>query len=397
MNRLTVLATAGFFLLLLGAAAGGCVGAGSTSCAVDGDCLDGRSCVEGVCGGPGGNAGVPDGGSSGRPGGPDSSGGASTACEGGARCDAGAEAGPQSSWKEVASMAVDRSAFAAVTGADGLIYAIGGYTKTRISSTEQVEAYPPGTDKWFAAPPMSAARWHFAAASSQNGKLYAFGLPSGPDSESFAVATSATAWTPIKELPARRGDIAATTGPDGRIYVIGGSVDSFGAAMARVDVYTPGTNTWAAAASLQTPRAGLAAVTGRDGRIYAIGGWTTARGTPLTTVEAYDPGADTWTTVASMTIPRHFHAAAVVEDGRIFVLGGVARDTNKDRSYHGESSVEIYTPSRNAWEPGPPMTTFRSKLAATIVNGTIFAIGGERPNWSDTNQENLRTVETLRP
>ncbi|MBJ7607865.1 MAG: hypothetical protein JF887_00325, partial [Candidatus Dormibacteraeota bacterium] len=51
--------------------------------------------------------------------------------------------------------------------------------------------------------------------------------------------------------------------------------------------YTPSTNSWATVAPMPTARGFLAAATGPDGRIYAIGGY---KGGYLTTVEAYDTG-----------------------------------------------------------------------------------------------------------
>ena len=51
-----------------------------------------------------------------------------------------------------------------------------------------------------------------------------------------------------------------------------------------VEAYNPSTNTWAPVASMSTVRGQLAATTGRDGRIYVIGGGGTMPF--LNTVEA---------------------------------------------------------------------------------------------------------------
>ena len=63
---------------------------------------------------------------------------------------------------------------------------------------------------------------------------------------------------------------AATTGADGRVYVIGGAADG-NVPSGATQVYTPSTNTWAESAPMPVPGGGLAAVTAPDGRIYAIG------------------------------------------------------------------------------------------------------------------------------
>jgi N-acetylneuraminic acid mutarotase len=88
-------------------------------------------------------------------------------------------------------------------------------------------------------------------------------------------------------MPTGREFVAAATGPDGRIYAIGGALGGPGVGDTNsVEAYTPGTNSWATVASMPTARAGFAAATGPDGRIYAIGG-NHGSGV-VNTVEAYD-------------------------------------------------------------------------------------------------------------
>jgi N-acetylneuraminic acid mutarotase len=85
-------------------------------------------------------------------------------------------------------------------------------------------------------------------------------------------------------MPTARAGFAAATGPDGRIYAIGGGGDT--GSGNTVEAYAPGTNSWATLASMPTARSLLAAATGPDGRIYAIGG-NHGSGV-VNTVEAYD-------------------------------------------------------------------------------------------------------------
>src|SRR5205823_5159694 len=53
--------------------------------------------------------------------------------------------------------------------------------------------------------------------------------------------------------------------------------------------YTPATNRWTAVAPLSTGRRSLAATVGPDGRIYAVGGETGNGFAPTTSVEVYGP------------------------------------------------------------------------------------------------------------
>jgi N-acetylneuraminic acid mutarotase len=181
-----------------------------------------------------------------------------------------------------------------------------------------------------------------------------------------------TALSPVDE------NLAAATGPDGKIYAIGGSnVNYF---LSTVEAYTPGTNSWTAVAPMPTARYALAAATGRDGRIYAIGG---SNGSGfLATVEAYTPGTNSWAAVAPMPTARNFLAAATGRDGKINAIGG--RGYN-GRTFEYLSTVEAYTPGTNSRTAVAPMSTARSALAAaTGRDGRIYAIGGSNGNYLST-------------
>jgi kelch-like protein 18 len=71
---------------------------------------------------------------------------------------------------------------------------------------------------------------------------------------------------------------------------------------------------------MQSVRFALAAATGPDGRIYAIGGYDGSG--DVASVEAYDPNTDTWSFVASMNYARSAHAATTGLDGTIYSIGG---------------------------------------------------------------------------
>ena len=81
------------------------------------------------------------------------------------------------------------------------------------------------------------------------------------------------------------------------------------------------TNTWTTVAPRQPPRADLAAATGPDGRLYAIGGVASVENL-VGTAYAYTPSTNTWTTVASLPAARAFLAATIGPDGRLYALGG---------------------------------------------------------------------------
>src|SRR5690242_5372235 len=92
-------------------------------------------------------------------------------------------------------------------------------------------------------------------------------------------------WRSVTPLPIARFGLAVVLGPDGRIYVLGGT--NSGGNVHTVEVYDPTTQSWTSAPPMPTARFGLAAVLGPDGRIYALGG-ENDNSEALVTVEAYN-------------------------------------------------------------------------------------------------------------
>jgi N-acetylneuraminic acid mutarotase len=189
--------------------------------------------------------------------------------------------------------------------------------------------------------------------------------------------TQSASWKSLANMPTGRSLLAVVTGPDGRIYAIGG--ENAGGRLDTVEVYDPSTNTWAKAASMPTARNHLAAAVGPNGLIYAIGGVSSIP----KVVEAYDPITNKWTTVASAPTARHGMAAATGPDGRIYVFGG-------NGPAGSLNTVEAYDTKSNTWTTLANMPTARVYLAAaTGADGRIYAIGG----FVESDGKRLSTVE----
>jgi hypothetical protein len=102
---------------------------------------------------------------------------------------------------------------------------------------------------------------------------------------------------------------------------------------------------------------------------------------PLNIVEVYDPPSNTWNgTPAQMPTPRTQLAAAVV-NGKIYAIGGV----NSGGSHL--NTVEVYDPSSDTWGAAAPMPTARDLLAAADANGLIYAIGGLKRGTVNTVEQ----------
>jgi N-acetylneuraminic acid mutarotase len=230
-------------------------------------------------------------------------------------------------WVSAASMPVSLYGLAAALGADGRIYAIGG-SNAAGHNVGTVEAYSPDTNRWALVASMPTGRGGLAAVAGPGGRIFAIGGFTGngsaiaPLNTVEAYSPSTNSWATMASMPTGRGGVAAALGRDGRIYVMGGlsgSADNL-SVLATTEVYTPATNTWAAVAPMPTARYALAAATGPDGRIYAIGG--SGLSGPLSTVEVYTPSTNSWSTVASMSTARDALAATTGAKEQIYVIGG---------------------------------------------------------------------------
>ncbi len=155
--------------------------------------------------------------------------------------------------------------------------------------------------------------------------------------------------------------IAATTGLDGNIYVIGGMWNQY--ATSSMYAYNPFTDTWTQKASLPYTFTNGQAATGPDGRIYAIGGYANGSGT--STVEAYTPSTNSWAQVASMPVAFTSGAATTGLDGNIYVTGG------------GRTTFYIYNTTTNTWSIGSALPGVVSGNASTLgADGSIYVTGG---------------------
>lgn len=131
----------------------------------------------------------------------------------------------------------------------------------------------------------------------------------------------------------------------------------------------PGPGAWTTKAPMPTPRRLLG--TGvNNGILYAIGGSgnNATCCNQFATLEAYNPATNTWTPMAPMPTGREGLAAGVV-NGILYAVGG----------YNGvvNTLVEAYDPVANTWVTRAPMSTGRFNLAIGVVNGILYAIGGD--------------------
>jgi N-acetylneuraminic acid mutarotase len=183
-----------------------------------------------------------------------------------------------------------------------------------------------------------------------------------------ALVPSDIAWTTGAPMPTSRARLAVGVVGD-KIYAIGGW--TWYNSLSTVEEYDTETRLWTAKSPMPTARGGLAVgVVG--GKVYAIGGYYYDKANHnnhyLTTVEEYDPIADVWTTKAPMPTGRAYLAAGVV-GGKIYAIGGWDGRNRLD-------AVEEYDPATDSWTTKAQMPTGRYYLAAGAVGDKVYAIGG---------------------
>ena len=142
-----------------------------------------------------------------------------------------------------------------------------------------------------------------------------------------------------------------------------------------------------------------------DGKIFAIGGRLQLETDEfgeisISTVEMYDPKTDTWQRKADMPTRRSGVAVSVV-DGKIYAIGGekmkkVPMYKHWIHEAKGLPTVEMYDPVTDRWTQKADMPTPR-KTRTCVVDGKIYAIGGLTVGPMVKKRGQLATVEVYDP
>jgi len=169
--------------------------------------------------------------------------------------------------------------------------------------------------------------------------------------------------------PALRPGQTATTLPDGRWLLLGGTRAGRPTSEAaiwdpRVQALTP------LAVGLATPRAWHTATVIPDGTVLIIGGLG-PHGVPTGSAEQFNPVTGGLGTVASGFSPRAFHTATLLTDGRMLIAGGMGGDGAL------LSSTIVWSPLSTTVTAGSALTAARIQHEATLLpDGRVLLWGG---------------------
>ncbi|MEC7762311.1 MAG: kelch-like protein [Pseudomonadota bacterium] len=266
----------------------------------------------------------------------------------------------------------------------GRFLTLGGFDDAGRPTTTAL-AYDPAHDAWSLLPHLPAPRHHVGVAVVGD-SLYALGGFRGtpPDwaavDEVLHLDLTGGAWRTAPPLPVPRGEHVSAV-VDGKIYVIGGRIPTRPGAdrfehhtdTARMDVFDPATQSWVTGPDAPTPRNSAAAGV-IDGRIHVVGGrqfGTDGQIRNVSTHEVYDPASGAWLTRAPLPEAQGGLSAAVV-NGLLYACGGEAFLPRPNVF----AACWTYDPAADMWSPLPDMRTPRHGTAAAALNGSIYVFGG---------------------
>jgi N-acetylneuraminic acid mutarotase len=277
-------------------------------------------------------------------------------------------AGTHNVWAEVAPMTNPdyANAYTAATGdPNGLIYVAGGEDDLGYYY-EDFSSYDTATNVWTSLAPLPEDTASAAIAAGPNDMVFVMGgyTDNGGPHEVSAVygySPKRDIWIVEPSMPDAREDFAAATGPDGRIYIMGGGDGA-------VDAYNPTTMVWSTVAS-PPGSIGSVAVTGGDGRIYS---WA-ASAASSTPVYAYDVYTNIWTRVANIPTSQSY-CAALASNGRIYAVAATA---TTPKTLTATTHAYGYDVSTNKWTrvASLPWRAYES-CASIPTQPHIYAMGG---------------------
>lgn len=273
---------------------------------------------------------------------------------------------PQPLWRRIATMLV-----VLVTVLGGALSLQAGRTRAQPVDENEFSGPPNSgsastvSSRWFSRAPIAAARTR-AAAFGVNGKIYLIGgsldRAAIGDAQIYEPARNAWREGPAKPTPLRLAAGALITTV---IYMPGGT-DASGAATNRFEALDTVNGVWLSLPPLPRAVSGHA-VAADDAHVFVFGG-KISNESFNTDGFVFDLAARRWSRVKGLPIVRS-QAASAVLDGRVYVMGG----TDGQREY---PNCDVYTIESQSWASCKPLTIARGGLGLARIGSRLYAIGG---------------------
>ena len=275
------------------------------------------------------------------------------------------------------AMSANRAAHTATALFDGRVLVAGGFTEKGFA--KGAEVYEPEAGRFSPLPPMLTSRHSHTATLLPDGRVLIAG-GYGDDTTTLATVElfdpATNTFVPTGSLMAARAGHIAVLLKSGNVLVAGGLGPGW-TFLSSAELYDPATGRFSPTGSLTAARESHVAVRLQDGRVLVAGGHNGRRGnlTLLASAEIYDPATGVFGRTNAMQVRRHKHDGVLLPGGQVLITGG--SDERDDRGVYNSS--EIFSPTTEAFTPGPPMRLGRYKHAGSSVvlpSGIVLVAGG---------------------
>lgn len=171
---------------------------------------------------------------------------------------------------------------------------------------------------------------------------------------------------------------------DGRVLIIGGTINSGGNSTTSAEIYDPTRNKFMLVDNLKDElNEGYATTLLSDGKVLVSGGvrHTNIGGRDhpevLSTLQIYNPKTNKFSIIGEMKVPRRYHTATLLPDGQVLIIGGGSikfihhaelfnPKTNKTREI-GNTIYSYYRPSAILTKDGVFITASFNPLTKDIT------------------------------
>jgi N-acetylneuraminic acid mutarotase len=287
-------------------------------------------------------------------------------------------------WRQINAMGTPRTGHSATLLADGKVLVVGGVDGygpgEGVLATS--ELFDPQTGAWSRGPSLHEARTGHSVTRLANGRVLVTGGV-GFEQRSYLSTSeiydpSAGTWNlagPLNTTP--RAGHTATLLKSGKVLVVGDAISDPGHYLrggGSTEVFDPAANAWSLVGRMQLGRMyGHSATLLVDGRILVVGGTINFDEESTNTAELYEPETGTWRTTASCPECGTGHAATLLPDGTVLVAGGLVVGTS---SSNPSMTSAIFDPTTETWRDVRSMAraSFGDR-AAVLDDGTVLLAG----------------------
>lgn len=269
---------------------------------------------------------------------------------------------------------------------DKTIYVFGGANKNLAATLNSAEAYDTEMNEWSNLESMPLDLYECNAVAI-NDIIYIVGgwRKSG---ETYFTSNSTFEYNPERDGWKAKRDCPVNTGTNcscvlnDKLYIFGGlknfaDVDTSGQKQAIV--YDPVMDTWTSLPPMLYERGEGAAASVFDNKIYVFGGLHGISETPerlyiVGKSEMYDPTSNLWTELANIPIPVVNHIS-VAHNNKIYLFGGDIGTFTTKESF-GSNIIQEYDPSTDKWRIMEGMPFNLGNMTGQKVGNYVYIIGG---------------------